>query len=86
MDWKQLLVDLKGAGLAQQDIADYCKVAQSSVSDLARGKTTEPAFSFGQALVRLHKRTLGKRQKSDAPVAGDRRQQRGRRATDHARA
>lgn len=55
MDWKKLIAELSAAGLTQAQIADLCGVAQATVSDLHRGETKSPGFSFGAALVELHR-------------------------------
>lgn len=54
MDWKELLKDLSDAGWTQARIAEQCNVGQATVSELARGITTEPRFSLGDRLKRLH--------------------------------
>jgi transcriptional regulator with XRE-family HTH domain len=54
MDWKKLLQELKAAGWSQAMIAERCKVGQATVSELARGVTVEPGFTFGDALRNLH--------------------------------
>lgn len=54
MDWKTLLKELDDAGFTQTRIAAHCGVAQSTVSDLARGASKEPSFAFGAKLVELH--------------------------------
>lgn len=53
MDWQKLLGELSEAGMTQQRIAARCGVAQSTISDLSRGKTLEPSFSLGVALQQL---------------------------------
>lgn len=54
MDWKKLIQDLLAAGMTQVQIASECGVAQSSVSDLYRGKSTKPSYEFGRRLDALH--------------------------------
>jgi transcriptional regulator with XRE-family HTH domain len=53
MDWKQLLTDLAATGMTQQQIADRCGVAQSTISDLRRGATNRPSYELGAKLVSL---------------------------------
>lgn len=57
MDWKQLIVDLMGAGLTQVRIGELCGVAQSTISDLARGASASPSYDLGARLVGLHRQT-----------------------------
>lgn len=54
MDWKQLLADLKARGWTQQQIGERVGATQASISDLANGKTKDPAHSIGKALEVLH--------------------------------
>lgn len=56
MDWKTLIENLTAKGWKQQQIADYCGCEQSVISDLATGKTKNPRFSTGQALIKMGKR------------------------------
>lgn len=53
MDWKLTLARLADAGLTQVQIAERCKVAQSTISALARGETKSPSFELGVALQKL---------------------------------
>lgn len=71
MDWKQLLKELREADWTQQRIAERCNVSQSTVSELGSKDDREPSYSFGQALVELHRRAVkGKKTKTtDAPSA-----------------
>lgn len=52
--WAGLLRDLKRAGVTQMEIAKRCCCAQPSISDLATGRTKEPVWSIGDALIQLH--------------------------------
>jgi predicted XRE-type DNA-binding protein len=54
MDWKQMLADLKQRGWTQKQIAELVGASQPSISDLASGKTVDPAHSIGKALEALH--------------------------------
>lgn len=66
MDWPNILKDLSERGLTQQQIAEKCGVAQGTVSDLARGESKNPSFSFGQALIDLHRATAAKKSRAAA--------------------
>lgn len=55
MNWAQLISELASAGKTQGQIAEWCGIAQSTVSDLARGETKSPAYAIGVKLVELHK-------------------------------
>jgi predicted XRE-type DNA-binding protein len=56
MDWAHLIKELiDQAGLTQGRIAEACGVAQSTVSEVARGVIKRPAFDFGTKLIALHK-------------------------------
>lgn len=57
MDWKKLLQELAEAGRTQVQIAQHCGVAQSTISDLARGNVKSPSFELGTKLVALHAET-----------------------------
>lgn len=65
MDWKSILADLKAAGRTQKDIATKCGCAQTTISDLATGKTDQPAYSIGERLMALHK-SATRRRKAEA--------------------
>lgn len=54
MDWKKMLEELAAIGWSQTRIADHCGVGQMTVSDLARGETKNPGYSFGRKLEALH--------------------------------
>jgi transcriptional regulator with XRE-family HTH domain len=54
-DWTQLLADLKARGWMQKQLAELAGTSQSSISDLASGKTLDPAHSIGSVLEALHK-------------------------------
>lgn len=53
MDWKSLIQALLDGGMTQVQIAAACGVAQSSVSDLYRGKNSGPSYDFGRRLEAL---------------------------------
>jgi hypothetical protein len=54
MDWKKIVADLIDSGMKQVQIAEHLDVSQSSVSDLATGKTESPNFDLGARLLSLH--------------------------------
>lgn len=66
MDWKNILADLRAAGWTQKDIAAKCGCAQTTVSDLATGKTDQPVYSIGERLTALHKAMSRRRRKAEA--------------------
>jgi hypothetical protein len=66
MNWTKLLRDLALAGCTQADIAAFCCVAQSTVSDLSRGATKAPSFDFGSKLIEM----AGKYPPPKAPCVG----------------
>ncbi len=58
MDWPALLRAIKAHKMTQQQIADWCcaagvKTTQSAISDLESGKTGNPKFELGHALIAL---------------------------------
>ena len=55
MNWKKLIADIQEAGYTQTQIADSVGCKQSSLSDLATGKTKEPLYRIGERLVAMHK-------------------------------
>ncbi len=61
MDWPKILEDLREAGWTQAEIAERCGVAQPTVSDLQRGESKAPSFTFGVALMALHKKVVRRR-------------------------
>lgn len=68
MDWKTIITDIKkGLGLTQAQIAAKVGAAQVSIHELESGKTKEPRYCTGNALVALHKKAT-KRLRSNAPV------------------
>lgn len=55
MDWKQLVLEIKGAGMTQEQIADFIGVSAGTLSELINGKIIEPRWSRGDALIALHR-------------------------------
>ena len=58
MNWKSLLHDLRELGMTQEEIAAALCSTQSCISDLATGKTRDPAFAVGDKLQRLHAKLM----------------------------
>lgn len=50
---REIAKKLRTAGYTQWDIARFCGCGQSSISDIASGKTLDPSYSVGAALIRL---------------------------------
>lgn len=61
MDWKTIISDLVEVGMTQEQIADKCGCAQSTISDLATGATATPRYHIGDALRTLHMRAYRRR-------------------------
>jgi len=55
MDWQLIIADIQKRGLSQSQIASACHCGQATVSDLSSGKTKQPSFVLGQALLALLK-------------------------------
>ena len=55
MNWPQLITDLQEQGFTQPQIAARVGCAQATVSELLRGKTSDPRYSLGVSLKALHK-------------------------------
>jgi transcriptional regulator with XRE-family HTH domain len=53
MNWPDLIKQLQARGLTQVEVARRCGVSQSTVSDLAQGRTKSPSFRLGAALATL---------------------------------
>lgn len=51
--WADLIRFLVEAGLNQADIAIACNVSEQSISRIARGRTADPYWSLGHALITL---------------------------------
>lgn len=52
--WSKIIRDLQRTGVTQQQVADVCGCRQWTISDLATGKTKDPSFPLGTALIDLH--------------------------------
>lgn len=66
MDWTRLIADLTAAKLTQARAAELCGVAQSTISDLARGSSKSPSWELGQKLVALHRDCCNSQEARDA--------------------
>lgn len=55
MDWAKLISEIQVAGFTQAKIADSVGCSQSSLCDLANGRTKEPLYRIGERLVAMHK-------------------------------
>jgi predicted XRE-type DNA-binding protein len=53
MNWTVVIADIQAAGWSQPRIAAECGCAQSTISDLAAGRTKDPRYTIGEALKRL---------------------------------
>lgn len=69
MDWKKLLSELREVGYTQERIGEHCGVAQTTVSDLARGVTKQPSFDVGFKLISLHQQKCGAKRARSRAVA-----------------
>lgn len=54
MDWKQTIADVqKRTGLTQTEIAERVNCGQATISGLANGKTRQPSYALGIAILSL---------------------------------
>jgi len=53
VDFRRVLRALSARGMSQTEIAEACKCRQPSISDIATGKTQDPCYSVGSALIAL---------------------------------
>ena len=60
MKWNELVTDLIGCGMTQQEIGAAVGLSQSSVSDIARGLTKDVGWSVGASILSLHQSRTGK--------------------------
>ena len=67
MDWKQLILEITSSGMTQAEVAAEAGLAQSAISDLVTGKTTEPRYSTGKKLVAIRRNRLSKRKRNSSP-------------------
>lgn len=58
MDWQKIISEVQAErGMSQPQIAEAVGCAQATVSDLATGKTAEPRYALGAAILGLLGRT-----------------------------
>lgn len=53
MNWKNIISELINLQMTQQQIAEKCGCGQTTISELAIGKTQNPSFALGQKLIEL---------------------------------
>jgi hypothetical protein len=53
IDFAAVTRALSAAGVSQTAMADYCKCSQPSISDLMNGRSKEPSYSIGAALLEM---------------------------------
>lgn len=54
-DFRSIVNGLRAQGMTQADIAGVCQCDQSSISDISTGRTKDPRYSVGAALIALSK-------------------------------
>jgi hypothetical protein len=59
--WQKLFKELDKAGVGGSEVARRLELPQTSMSDLATGRTKEPKHSVGEALLKLRDDVLGKK-------------------------
>lgn len=70
MNWPALISEIQAAGWSQPQIAAECQCAQSTISDLAGGRTKDPRYTIGQKLKQLAD-TARRGELQPAPVVPD---------------
>lgn len=53
MNWAETIALLKQAGYGQAEVARICRCGQSTINELATGKTKQPRYALGLALLAL---------------------------------
>ena len=53
VDWPLVIQTLQKRGLTQVEIASICGTRQSTIGDLLAGRTSEPRYGLGEALLDL---------------------------------
>jgi len=53
MQWPFIIAQLKSCGLNQTQIAQLCDCSQPAISDLETGRTVNPNYALGAALLGL---------------------------------
>lgn len=54
MDWKNIIEFLIASGLSQKEIGDRAKCSQNTIWMLLHGKTSNPSYLTGKALIDLY--------------------------------
>ena len=61
MNWKTVISEIKaGLGITQAQIAKRIGISQIGVSDLETGRTKDPRYATGVALMNLHRKAARK--------------------------
>jgi transcriptional regulator with XRE-family HTH domain len=69
LDLPKKIKELRAAGVTQQEIADHCGVAASTVSDWAnKAAKRGPSYEAATKLIALHARKCPARRRARAPV------------------
>ncbi len=55
MDWKNIIESLLDAKLSQKEIGQRANCSQNTIWMLLHGKTSNPSYATGKALIELHK-------------------------------
>lgn len=58
MNWTALIKELTARGCGYQKIAEHCGTSRGTIYDLESGRSGEPRYGLGAALVDLHKRVM----------------------------
>lgn len=70
MDWKTTVTEiLDWSGLSEADVASRVGTTQPTINRIKRGVTKTPTYDVGDALRRMHKSELRKRQRSGRAAA-----------------
>lgn len=56
MNWKNVITELKGYGLSQDAVATECNSTQTTINDLNCGRSENPLYPLGVALLGLLER------------------------------
>ena len=63
MDWKKLLADIRARDVTLEKIKDECGFASKGhVHDVATGKQPHIFWERGDALIRMHKRVMRRKE------------------------
>ena len=58
MDWKKIISELLFMGDTEKGLGDMFGSTQQNISNLKTGKTPEPRYALGDALIKYHKRVM----------------------------